>query len=312
MIDLIGKKFGKLTVVSRAKNIDGRCAWLCQCECGNNVIVSSSNLRRGGTKSCGCIRRENLTGQKFGRLTAICFVRADKQKTGSTKSLWRWKCDCGNEIEVYAERVKSGNTKSCGCYEKEIASKISKTHGMSKTRIYHIYIGMKNRCNNQNTKIYKNYGGRGINICNEWNSESGFENFYSWSIKNGYSDELTIDRIDNNGDYCPENCRWTTNKEQQRNKRNNTIIVYENKSYVLSELAEKTGINGTTLQSRIKSGMSIEEAVNYKKKEIIIALNGKENTIREWSRITGIPYNTIYARCRKGLEPKDILHIGKL
>ena len=131
-------------------------------------------------------------------------------------------------------------------------------HGMYGTRLYHIWNGLTGRCNNPNNKDYANYGGRGISVCKEWQKP---ENFFGWAFLNGYSEDLTLDRIDTNGNYCPENCRWITNDEQQRNRRNNKILEFDGQRHCVSEWAEITGIPKGTISSRIRYGWTIEEVM---------------------------------------------------
>lgn len=135
-----------------------------------------------------------------------------------------YKCGfCGNEFKAHVQHIKSGNTKSCGCYKKRRSKEVNTKHGLVYTRLYDIWTHMKNRTLNPKYKYYLDYGGRGITICEEWKND--FMSFYDWAMSNGYSDELSIDRINNEGNYCPENCRWTTPTIQMRNQRmqkNNT------------------------------------------------------------------------------------------
>lgn len=157
----------------------------------------------------------DLTGEKFGRLTVI-------KRNGSRYKvpLWECICECGNTCYVVSKSLLNGSTRSCGCYrhqcERENLLKSRTTHGQSRTRLYRTWVNMLARCSNQNEPHYPDYGGRGITVCNEWRD---YEVFSKWAHNNGYSDTLTIDRINVNGNYEPSNCRWTTMAVQNRNKR---------------------------------------------------------------------------------------------
>lgn len=155
----------------------------------------------------------DLTGQKFGRLTVVNYYGSDK----NGRALWLCKCDCGNIKVIRGNSLLSKLTVSCGCYNKEHAKKIHSKHNMSDSKLYKVWHGMKTRCYNKNFMYYYNYGGRGITICDEWKND--FKIFYNWAIKNGYKEGLTIDRINNDGNYEPNNCRWITRAEQNRNQR---------------------------------------------------------------------------------------------
>lgn len=176
-------------------------------------------------------RIENLIGKKFGRLTVIGID--DKP---SRKTYFVCQCDCGNVKTIRGDSLKCGAVKSCGCLKKE-QDKINLTanhsHKQSGTRLYQIWIGMKMRCNNVHDTSYHRYGGRGIKVCEEW--ENKFENFYNWSIKNGYDETLTIDRINNDGNYEPNNCRWANAKEQCNNRETNIKITIGNSTKTLTE-----------------------------------------------------------------------------
>lgn len=216
VIDLTGQSFGKLVVLGEGgRTPQKQMKWFCKCECGKFVSVRGQDLREGKTKSCGCEQHnsspnlKNICGEQFGKWIVI---KRDYSKRGRN-AMWICQCECGNTKSVDSFSLASGSSRSCGC------SKVGNVkHGLHDTRLYRIYCGMKTRCYNPKVLHYKNYGGRGISICDEW--LNSFKDFYDWAMANGYSDELSIDRINVNGNYEPSNCRWATNLEQARNKRN--------------------------------------------------------------------------------------------
>lgn len=195
---------------------------------------------------------KNLTGEKFGRLTVIGVSR--KVESGNRERYyWRCKCDCGNEKEVRTDCLTSGLVKSCGCLKKD-QDKINLTkyhkHKLSHTKLWDTYYGMKSRCYDKTDKRYSDYGGRGIEICPEW--LENFENFVSWSLENGFDDNLQIDRIDNDSGYSPQNCRWISIKENCRNRRSNVMIEYQGKMITLIELSEILNIPYKTAYSKYR------------------------------------------------------------
>lgn len=197
----------------------------------------------------------DLTGQRFGRLTVI-------KKLGHRGKhiLWLCVCDCGTERAVASTHLRSGHSQSCGCLQKEHTVASSKTHGMSNTRIYREYASMKRRCDNPNVQDYSHYGGRGITICEEWRND--FMAFYNWAMANGYRDDLTIDRIDFNGNYEPSNCRWATMKEQANNTRRNSFLEFNGETKTVKQWAEIVGIRYGTLVARLNDyGWSVEKAL---------------------------------------------------
>lgn len=209
------------------------------------------------------MRKRNLIGEKFGRWTVI----EEAEKRNGMARL-KCRCECGTEKVVYQKHLLSGASTSCGCLAKEksrerleIYRKDNATHRMTSTRLYHIWVNIKSRCNNPNNDSFAIYGGRGIKICDEWQD---FSNFMAWALSNGYTDTLTIERIDVNGNYEPLNCKWTTMKEQGNNRRNNHFITYKGITRTIAQWSEIVGIKRNTLYARInRDKWSIGRALGY-------------------------------------------------
>lgn len=196
------------------------------------------------------MKAKDLTGRQFGRLTVTKFSHINKYR----QSVWECRCVCGNKTTVVGGQLVSGHIKGCGCLQGGV-----ETHGMTHSRLYRIWIGMKTRCENPTEPDYHLYGGRGIAICDEWKD---FAAFNDWAMSNGYRDDLSIDRKNTDGDYCPENCRWATMKEQQNNRRNNRLITHNGKTQSLAQWSAELGISRHTLNSRINlMGWSAERAL---------------------------------------------------
>lgn len=202
----------------------------------------------------------DLVGQRHGMLEVI-------RKADHGKTWWVCKCGCGNTVELLAWRFFKNQ--SCGCYEKENRKNLPKfttKHGMTETRLYYVWCGMKDRCNNPNYKHFDRYGGRGITVCDEW--KNSFETFAQWAYANGYNPNLkgkdqSIDRINLDGNYCPENCRWTNQTEQVRNRRNAVSLVYMGKTMNPYEFARITGITDKVfIYRRLKKGHSPEKILD--------------------------------------------------
>lgn len=206
----------------------------------------------------------NIIGQKFNRLTVLeLHHKVQKFKKSGHKSGFKeyylCQCECGKYSIVEKYSITSGKIKSCGCLIKDTAYRHFSIHNLTNHRLYNTWVHLKGRCYNCSNKYYKDYGARGIKVCNEWKND--FKAFYDWAISNGYADNLTIDRIDNNGNYEPSNCRFITLKKQQNNKRNNFNITIYNRTQTLSEWCEEKNLNYDKIQARISRGWTIEEAM---------------------------------------------------
>lgn len=186
----------------------------------------------------------DLTGETFGRLTVISRVVDENSK--ATK--WLCRCECGNECIVHAGSLRGGYTKSCGCLRTEKCHDMAVTHGLSATPLYDVWVSMRRRCFYTKCKPYKNYGGRGITVCEEW---LDFPTFYNWAMNSGYEHGLTLERLDVNGDYEPKNCTWITREQQARNKTTNRIIEIDGVSKCLAEWCEEYGANYSRAYQRI-------------------------------------------------------------
>lgn len=268
-INLAGKTIGRLTVLDehrtvRTKGGTAKVKWLCRCTCGNLIEKYSQDLIRKQNLSCGCWKKEilselktnDLTGKRFNRLTVLRRVANYRDKPK-----WLCRCDCGKEVEVLASNLTSNHSKSCGCYNVEQAIKNATKHEMYGTRLYKIWQDMKRRCESPVELSYKNYGGRGIKVCQEW---SEFQPFMDWALNNGYQEDLTIDRINVNGNYEPNNCKWSTLKEQARNKRNNYMVSFNGETKPLATWCEIFNLNYNTVYMRLKKyRWSVEEAFGY-------------------------------------------------
>lgn len=197
----------------------------------------------------------DLTGQRFGELVVV--ERATNGKGRSTR--WLCSCDCGNETVVYAANLTRGMTKSCGCTRAEkVAQKLS-THRETKTRLYQIWYNMITRCYNPNSSHYEHYGARGVTVCDNWRK---YENFRDWALSSGYQDDLTIERIEVNGNYEPSNCKWATRKQQANNKRTSRYIEFNGQRRTVAEWADSMGMDKRALWDRLfVQNWSIERAL---------------------------------------------------
>jgi len=222
-LEMIGKKFGRLKVVEIEGNrISGRHPkWKCVCECGNQCVKTAVALRAGREPSCGCAARDyqrkkhDITGKKFGRLLVLS---ADKFSNSKRHIVWKCMCDCGNETSAIGSELRLGHKRSCGCFHLDVLLETHTKHGHAKagqlSSTYISWASMHTRCSNKNSINFKHYGGRGISVCDRWKS---FENFLADMGER--KDGMSIDRIDVNGNYEPNNCKWSTHSEQNKNQR---------------------------------------------------------------------------------------------
>ena len=196
----------------------------------------------------------DMTGQVYERLTVI--EQAGRNKRG--QALWRCACECGNECITTGVYLRSGHTKSCGCLCADKLRERRTTHGDSTSRLYRIWKDIIRRCEDPRRRGYADYGGRGIEICEEWKS---YEMFREWALSHGYNESLSIDRINNDEGYCPANCQWTDDITQANNKRSNHLITVGNKTMTMAQWSRETSIPYSALQARIAAGWDVEDAV---------------------------------------------------
>lgn len=195
----------------------------------------------------------DLTGSVFGKLKVI--RRVVSRKNHGVR--WLCECECGNKLIVDGHSLKRGNTKSCGCLQRQRVHEIFYIHGRKPRRLYSIWCTMKNRCHNPNSSKYYMYGARGISVCPEWLHD--FVSFRDWALSNGYAENLTINRIDNDGNYTPENCQWVDFRVQANNTRRNRYVTFNGETHTISEWSRITGIKLSCLYSRLHRGLSAEE-----------------------------------------------------
>lgn len=200
----------------------------------------------------------SMIGKRFGRL----LVLGDAGRTKNKQLIWRCKCDCG-VIKCISNCNLGRSTSSCGCLKLENTIKRSTTHGFSggqckRSRLYNIWKHIRARCLNKNNKDYAYYGGRKITVCGDWND---YKNFHKWAMANGYKKHLTIDRINNHGNYEPSNCRWATRKTQARNKRGNRYLTHNGKTMMIAEWAEHLNVDSSVIRTRLYRKWSIEKTL---------------------------------------------------
>jgi len=202
--------------------------------------------------------KTTLEGKIFGRLNVLNFAGRNKQYD----SLWDCVCECGNKVKVRGGVLKNGHTKSCGCLQRDRASKAKTTHGLSGEKLYKVWGAIKERCYNPNNRSFKDYGFRGIKMCSQW--KTSFKKFYNWAIENGYKEGLTIERHNVNGNYTPKNCGWIPKKDQSKNRTNSVRIEYNGDSKTSTEWSEITNIPSQVITQRVRRGWSSERTLTTK------------------------------------------------
>lgn len=261
----VGKEYGRLTVLSKTENTGKISKWTCRCSCGTIKDYNTSNLKRGLSKSCGCLQRElqsrrqlvDRTGDSYGRLTVIGQVGYRRDN-----ALWSCNCICGNVVQVTGGALATGETRSCGCLQRERASEAKSTHGKSDSKEYRSWLAMRTRCSNEKRDNFKYYGGRGITVCDRW--LSSFENFFE-DMGPAPSKDHTVERNDGDKNYEPGNCRWATPKEQARNTSSSRFVEWDGVKMTVAELAETLGKDYDLILSRLSRGWPLQDAVNRPK-----------------------------------------------
>jgi hypothetical protein len=265
-----GTRYGNLILVEEVHAPGERRQFRCQCDCGEQTVVTLKALKNGNTRSCGCLRRLQHVrmpppiGETFGFLEVL----EESGDIGNDRGM-RCRCRCGTIVIVRLSALRSENTRSCGCWQRKLASDLPRkylsTHGLSKTRFYKRWMGIIQRCADPNYSSYPNYGAKGIRVCDRWRK---FENFAEDMLQ-AFNDHVaehgvkntTIDRINSRGNYEPSNCRWATYKVQLRNRSCTRLIEWKGESHTLMEWAEITGISFDVLAARFRKGWDAERAL---------------------------------------------------
>lgn len=265
---LTGYVFGSLTVESFAERRGTKAYWNCRCVCGVLKAIRGDSLKDGSIRSCGCLRIQtaktkivNLVGRTFGRLTVTDGPHKRQDQRGY---FWPCLCACGARVAVHRSALLNKQTQSCGCLRREqvterarVMGEANTTHGQTASPEWTAWRNMRLRCTDPQQTAYPNYGGRGITVCARWES---FENFVA-DMGEKPTPQHSLGRIDNNGHYCPENCRWETQKEQQRNRRDTVFYEYNGERRCVAEWAELYGLTTAALWHRIRRGWSMERAL---------------------------------------------------
>ena len=305
---IIGEKFGELTVIKFDSYKNNNRYFLCKCDCGGTIIAAESNLLNGNVTHCRECNTCNINiGQKFDKLTIL-----EKYQANSNRNEEKWfcKCDCGKTTIVKAGNLKSGHTRSCGC----IRANNSITHGESKTKLYNVWSGIKSRCNNPNAQYYDNYGKKeNVYMCKEWSDD--YTVFRDWALANGYDpnakydkpgDKPTVERIDFNGPYSPENCKIIPLSQQNDNKATNKRYNYNGEMLLVKEIAKRIDLPVTTINSRLARNWSMDKIIATAKKretglnDTQYTINGVSHNVYDWSKIYNIDPGVVRSRLYQG------------
>lgn len=318
---IIGEKFGMLKVLRRAdtdfitKSGKPEPQYECLCDCGNTCLATRHYLLYNPrTQNCGCInpsKFKDMIGLKFGKLKVISRA-PDRYISGKQVTMWNCHCDCGNDTVVSGHSLRNHHTESCGCGIREASLK----HGDTGTKLYREWCGIKRRCYNQNHHSYKDYGARGITMCDEWKDD--YLAFKTWAetqpnyeeFLNSKKLKLSIDRINNNKGYSPDNCRFATAKEQANNRRSNKLITHNGETLTVSQWADRAGLSQQAFNVRYNAGWTMDQILNTEKYSYIQRpeVDGISHTCKEWAEITGLPEDVIYERIyRHGWDPKKAI-----
>lgn len=256
----------------------------------------------------------DLTGLRFGRLIVVEFAGRHPK---SCKALWQCLCDCGTRCIIRNDHLTGGRIASCGCWRREFSSQLNRTHGMTGIPEHRVWRAMIQRCCNPNSAFYKNYGGRGINVCKQW--KESFAAFYQDLGPKPFPSH-TLERVDNSQGYEPGNTIWATKIQNARNTRKNVYLVYKGQRDCIAAWSERTGISSTAIRHRLERGWSVEKTLSVRSGESRtakkITYHGQVLTIQEWAERTGIPKPLIKDRLRQGWAieralTQEIRHIRK-
>lgn len=265
--EMIGKKFGRWTALSQAESKKDHRGYnitmiKCRCDCGVERDVMKYTLLNGKSQSCGCRHSEimhnmfpdsDMIGKRFGRGVVDSFAYMKNRS-----KVWNMVCDCGNKYVASTADLHRKHVLSCGCYHRDDRT----IHGgvANKERLFGIWMGMRRRCSDKNNIGYERYGGRGIIVCKEWDND--YAVFREWALANGYKDGLTIDRINFDGNYCPDNCRWVTPTQQTRNTSYNRYEEIDGVTKSVAQWMDDYGvINRGAVYRRLRHGWSMKDAI---------------------------------------------------